>query len=382
MAEIEKEMGDIFNPTEISSLFEPIAPEELEKETSTSESLFEDEPKEEKKESIVDTPPSTLFEEEEEPSDKKEGQSGFEGNDFGKVVQTILKHNEDFQIYEGDDPENLQYSEEQFADLFNQNVQLKGEKIAEAVLEEALSRLSPTMQKLVTGELQGIKIADIVKDLEDYQEIESIPENPTPEQKEKIVRKYYQRQAKERNKDQEWVNKQIEKIIDRDELDSEFEDAKDIISQDLDKKQKEKQEEIIKQKQEKEQFKKYHSYYVGEALKEENIFGLKLTKPEKEQVATVLSSFAVRPTDNKEKLGLTALIDSYINSENPKETYKRLVLMTLAATAPDKLIQKLNIEADKKVTKESIRQLKTVSKEVTSLDEPKKQTIKKPGNIF
>ena len=87
-------------------------------------------------------------------------------------------------------------------------------------------------------------------------------------------------------------------------------------------------------------------------------------------------------TDNKEKLGLTALIDSYINSENPKETYKRLVLMTLAATAPDKLIQKLNIEADKKVTKESIRQLKTVSKEVTSLDEPKKQTIKKPGNIF
>ena len=282
----------------------------------------------------------------------------------------------------GDDPENLQYNEEQFADLFNQNVQLKGEKIAEAVLEEALSRLSPTMQKLVTGELQGIKIADIVKDLEDYQEIESIPENPTPEQKEKIVRKYYQRQEKERNKDQEWVNKQIEKIIDRDELDSEFEDAKDVISQDLDKKQQEKQQEIIKQKQEKEQFKKYHSYYVGEALKEENIFGLKLTKPEKEQVATVLSSFAVRPTDNKEKLGLTALIDSYINSENPKETYKRLVLMTLAATAPDKLIQKLNIEADKKVTKESIRQLKTVSKEVTSLDEPKKQTIKKPGNIF
>lgn len=150
----------------------------------------------------------------------------------------------------------------------------------------------------------------------------------------------------------------------------------------MDKKQKEKQEEIIKQKQEKEQFKKYHSYYVGEALKEENIFGLKLTKPEKEQVATVLSSFAVRPTDNKEKLGLTALIDSYINSENPKETYKRLVLMTLAATAPDKLIQKLNIEADKKVTKESIRQLKTVSKETTALDTSKKQTIKKPGNIF
>ena len=138
MAEIEKEMGDIFNPTEISSLFEPIAPEELNKETPTSESLFEDEPKEEKKESIVNTPPSTLFEE--EPSNKgEEEQSVFEGNDFGKVVQTILKHNEDFQIYEGDDPENLQYSEEQFADLFNQNVQLKGEKIAEAVLEETLS---------------------------------------------------------------------------------------------------------------------------------------------------------------------------------------------------------------------------------------------------
>lgn len=380
MTEIEK-VGDIFSPTEIGSLFEPVKPEELEKVATPSDSLFEEEEKkEEEKPSILDAPPSTLFEDDEPLSEEE--QSAVTGNSFGKAIQTILKHNEDFQIYEGDDPENLEYSEEQFADLFNQNVQLKGEKIAEAVLEEALSRLSPTMQKLVTGELQGIKIADIVKDLEDYQEIESIPENPSPEQKEKIVRKYYQRQAKDRNKDQEWVNKQIEKIIDRDELDSEFEDARDIISQDLDKKQKEKEQEIIKQKQEKEQFKRYHTHYVSEALKEENIFGLKLSKPEKDQVATVLSSFAVRPTDNKEKLGLTALIDSYINSDNPKETYKRLVLMTLAATAPDKLIQKLSIESEKKVTRETTRQLKTVSKEVTALEGTKKQTIKKPGNIF
>ena len=48
------------------------------------------------------------------------------------------------------------------------------------------------------------------------------------------VRLYYNRLAKEKNKDSEWASKQVEKIIDRDELETEFEHAKFEISQDLD----------------------------------------------------------------------------------------------------------------------------------------------------
>ena len=379
---MEKEivMGDIFDTPEIGSLFEPVKEEQIQKVDEVIQpSLFE---KEEEKPTpdILETP--SLFNTEDVQQDENQEDEGDGQISYGKIVQSILKEDESFQIYEGDDPEKLEYTKEQFFDLFKQNTQLKGEQIAEAVLDQAISKLSPTMQKLVTGELKGIKIADIVKDLEDYQEIESLPENPSQEQKEKIVRKYYSRIAKEKGKDADWLNKKIEKIIDGDDLDSEFEDAKDEIQRDLDKKQQEKEQEIVKQKEEKDLFKKYHTHYVNEALKEENIFDIKLTKDQKDKVATVLSSFLVRPTDNKEKLGLTAMIDNFIHNDNPKESYKRLVLMTLAGIAPDEFVKNFTNQAEKKVTKETVKQLKTVSKNITSLEPEKKTSIKKPGNIF
>ena len=120
---------------------------------------------------------------------------------------------------------------------------------------------------------------------------------------------------------------------------------------------------------------------MNEALKEDNIFGINLSKSKKEQVANVLSTFAVRPTDKKEKLGLTALIDSYIHSENPKETYKILALMSLAAVAPNELVDQLKISAEKKVANDTIKKLKVADK-VTPLEESKKQSFKKLGNIF
>jgi len=379
---MEKEtlMGDIFDAPEIGSLFEPIKEEQIQKVDEVIQpSLFE---KEEEKPSpdILET--SSLFNTEDVNSDDNQEDEGDEQISYGKIVQSLLKDDETFQIYEGDDPEKLEYSKDQFLDLFKQNIQIKGEQIAEAVLEQAISQLSPTVQKLVTGELNGIKISDIVKDLEDYQELDSLPEDPTQEQKEKIVRKYYSRIAKEKNKDAEWLNNKIEKIIDNDDLDSEFEDAKDEIQKDLDKKQQEKAQELNKQKEEKELFKKYHTHYVNEALKEENIFNIKLTKEQKNKVATVLSSFLVRPTDNKEKLGLTAMIDNFIHNENPKESYKRLVLMTLAGIAPDEFVKNLTNQTEKKVTNDTVKKLKTIQNSITSLEPERKQTIKKIGNIF
>ena len=106
------------------------------------------------------------------------------------------------------------------------------------------------------------------------------------------------------------------------------------------------------------------------------------TKEQKNKVATVLSSFLVRPTDNKEKLGLTAMIDNFIHNENPKESYKRLVLMTLAGIAPDEFVKNLTNQTEKKVTNDTVKKLKTIQNSITSLEPERKQTIKKIGNIF
>lgn len=362
----EKENAGIFDSIEIDSLFETVVEEETPLEEKEEINLF--------KEETVDKTPiekETLFSEE-----KIEDTSSL--ND---VISLLIKSNDEFLIYEGDEEGKTNYTPEQFVDLYQQNIKVQGEKMAETILEQAISNLSPTMQKVLSGEFKGVTISDLVKDLSDFQEIEKLPENPTEEEKEKIVKLYYNRLAKEKNKDATWAAKQVEKIIDRDELESEFEDAKSEISQDLEKIQKEKEDAVALKQKEKEDFKKYHNYFVTEALKEDNLFGINLSKSKKEQVANVLSTFAVRPTDKKEKLGLTALIDSYIHSENPKETYKILALMSLAAVAPNELVDQLKISADKASANNTIKQLKIADK-ITPINETKKQSFKKPGNIF
>jgi hypothetical protein len=375
----EKENLGIFdNSSEIGSLFESITETPTIDLESDKVDLFSD--KEEKKEEIDEKEVPSLFEEKNSEEDT-DTETKIESSSFGEAIQLLIKSNDEFLVYEGDEEGKTDYTPEQFVDLYQQNLKVQSEKMAETILEQAISQLSPTMQKVLAGEFKGVNISDLVKELSDYQEIEKLPENPTPEDKEKIVRLYYNRLAKEKNKDAEWASKQVEKIIDRDELESEFEDAKAEISQDLENKQKEKEQAIALKQKEKEDFKKYHTYFVNEALKEDNLFGINLSKSKKEQVANVLSTFAVRPTDKKEKLGLTALIDSYIHSENPKETYKILALMSLAAVAPNELVEQLKVSAEKKVTNETIKKLKVADK-VTPLEEKKKSTFKKPGNIF
>jgi len=379
MTEIENKPGDVFDFEEVGSLFEPVTEEEPNEPTNLFESKETSEPKKEIKEENEDLISDTLFD---TNSDKKKRQTN-ESIDFSEIVDLLSDNDENFLVFEGEEGVEPTYDKEKFLDLYKQNLQVNGEKIAEAVLDAAIQKLSPTMQKLITGELQGVSVADIVKDLEDYQDVESLPEYPTDIQKEKIVKNYYKRIAKERGKDSEWVAKKIETIIDRGELDSEFEDAKDIILLDIDKKQAEKAKEIQKKEQEKQQFKSYHAHYVNEALKEDNIFGLKLNKSEKEQIAQVLATFAVRPTDKKEKLGLTALIDSYIHSNNPKETYKRLALMSLAATAPDKLIEKLKNVGATESTEKTILTLKNRQRTPNTVIEKNKNFTNKPiGSVF
>jgi hypothetical protein len=298
---------------------------------------------------------------------------------YGQGVQALIKGMDEFLIYEGDD-ERIDYTEDEFVALIGENVNIKTQKAVEATLAQILDKMSPTIQKVVTGELKGVKIKDIIADIQDFQEIEEIPENPDAVQKERIVKAYFRRQAKERNKDAAWAQTQLEKTINRGDLDDVFEDAKDFISQDLDNKIKEKEEAILKEKKEKEDFKRYHSHYVTEVLNEENLFGISLSKDEKSQVGKILATFVTRPSDNKEKLGLTAMIDNLIHNKNPKESYKVLALMALAGSAPDKLLNKLKGSAETQVTKETVRKLRTANTTSAGLAEIEKKEIKKLNN--
>lgn len=396
MTELETGSSIFDNNTGIDSLFEAVestAKEPVTEEISDKPSLFGDDSKPvEKKTSDddIDSTISTLFEDEDETStsskieeeEEEEEESSTGATPYGEAINTLIANTDNFLVYEGDEPDKKDYSKDEFVELFNYNVSAKSQQIVEQTFQQIMSNLSPTAQRLVTGELNGVKIKDIIADVAEYQEVEEIPSNPTDSEKEKIVKTYYKRLAKERGKDGEWVTRQLEKVIDRGELDSEFEDAKDIIQKDLDEKIAQKEQEIQAKKQEKEEFKKYHTYFVREALNEDNLFGLRLTPTEKNQVATVLSTFAVRPSDQKEKLGITAMIDNFIHSENPKESYKVLALMALAGSAPDKLIEKLRTTAEKKVTNETVKKLKVADK-VTPLNTTNvEKKPKKLGNIF
>lgn len=375
-------------------------------------SLFENE-KEEKNEIIeersVFDPKKTTKEEEEDPEDDDDDQDTPEGDDddddeeeeekkvegkkkpagrpkkptvFGEGIKALIDADTDFMIYEEDEG-RVDFTKDEFVELFTENIRVKSEMIAQATLDSVLESLSPTAQKLVSGELKGIKIADVVKDLEYYIDIENISENPTETEKEKVVKAYYSKLAKERKKDSSWITKQVEKIIDRGELDSEFEDAKEVIQKELDDsieaKAKLKEQEALQKKK----FKEYNAYYTQEVLKEENIFGIKLTKAEKAQIANILASFQIRPSDKKEKLGITAMIDSLIHSDKPKEAYKRLALMALAGTTPDQFIERLKTSAETAVTKEIEKKLKVASKSsIQNAPVAEKKSNKQPGSIF
>lgn len=378
------ENRNIFDDADdIKDLFaeEPVEPVKGKKEPEPS--LFDEELGEEDKPTKAKVE-EELEEEELEDNEnqgvKKKGGRPKKPTAFGEAILAMRKVDPEFLVYEGEE-DKVDYTEEEYSEIISQNLQTRSQVIAEATIDAVLNNLSSTARKLVLGELKGVKISEIVKDLEYYTEIDSIPENPTPTDKEKIVKVYYQKQAKERNKDASWVSKQLEKIIDRGDLDSEYEDAKEVIAKELDEKLELKKKEKEDEKKQKEAFKQYHRYYVNEALNEENLFGITLDKNKKKEVASILANFAVRERDGKEKMGLSAMVDNLIHSETPKEAYKRLVLMTLAGVAPDELIKILKDSSETQVAKQVFKKLK-IAEQPTAVIPKKEVKTKQIGNIF
>jgi hypothetical protein len=356
----------------------PKGKKEPEESLFEEDELEEDEPKVKSK-----TKEETEDLEEEDPDNqevKKKSGRPKKPTAYGEAILAMRKVDPEFLVYEGEE-DKVDYTEEEYSEIISQNLQTRSQAIAEATIDAVLNNLSSTARKLVLGELKGVKISEIVKDLEYYTEIENIPENPTPTDKEKIVKVYYQKQAKERNKDASWVSKQLEKIIDRGDLDSEFEDAKEVIAKELDEKLELKNKEKEEEKKQKEAFKQYHRYYVNEALNEENLFGISLDKNKKKEIASVLANFAVRDRDGKEKMGLAIMVDNLIHSQTPKEAYKRLVLMTLAGVAPDELIKILKDTTETQVSKQVFKKLK-IAEQPTAVTPKKETKTKQIGNIF
>lgn len=393
----------IFEKDEMSSLFAEIEDEPEVKSKIPTNSLFgdDDEDNEENPDTDDAVEDVSLFsddddvgnsddtDEEDLDEDDEDGDKVKKGRKpkgtptaFGKAYKTLIKKSDqEFLVYEGEE-DREDYSEQEFIELVNQSTAHNVEKYVDATLNNIIDSFSPSVQKIIKSELRGVKVKDIIEDLKEYEEIESLPENPTNEDKEFLVKKFYKELAKEKGKNEAWVTKQVERIIDGDDLDEEFEDAKKHFDNVIEKRIAQKAELKQKEEQEKLAFKQYHAHLVNEVLKEDDLFGIKLTKKHKDIIASTLASFRVRNTDKKEKMGLTAQIDALIHAQDKKTAYKTLALMSLAAVNPEGMIEVLNNNSETRVTAGAVRQLKIAGKDTVRTTEKKKPVSKKPTSIF
>lgn len=291
-----------------------------------------------------------------------------------QLLESIVSLDPDFMVY--DDHENrTDYSIEEVTDIFVQNSSVRAENMAKTALISVIEGLSPAVQKVVTAELQGIKLKDVLKEADILADIENIPSNPTEEDKERIVRRYYTKIAEAKNKDVRWVSSKIKLALEKDIIDDEFEEAKEYFEEEFDKITAAKAKELEEKEERSRKFKETHTKFVKETLSQEDLFGIKLTPSEKKVVGDVLAGFVVRDRDKKEKLALTALIDDMINHQNPKESYQRLALMALMAVKPKELITKLKGVGVTETTQKNFIKMKTPGSA-----EFKKPKLEKPKN--
>ena len=72
-----------------------------------------------------------------EIKDKDEKEKAFSSENttpYGEAIQLLIKSNDEFLVYEGDDDNKLDYTSDQFVDLYQQNLKSQSEKIAETCL--------------------------------------------------------------------------------------------------------------------------------------------------------------------------------------------------------------------------------------------------------
>jgi hypothetical protein len=390
----------IFDLEDTSSLFEEVTTEETNEQGSkdipTNGSLFDIEQDDDDEnlsnlEGILNNAEDPEEEEDDDDPKKpkpakkpktKSGEKDESTTSYGEAIQALIKDTEDFLIYEGEE-ERTNYSKEEFVELLNANIDTKVNKYVESTLTNIVDSFSPSIQKIIKAELKGVKVKDIIDDIREYEEVSNIPENPSDNEKELLVKKYYKELAKEKNKSDDWVSKTVERIIDTDDLDSEYEDAAEHYEAKIQEKIEQKAKEKEREKENTIKFKQHHSYVVNEILKENELFGIKLKKQDKDLIGDVLAGFVTRTSDQKEKMKLTAIIDQLINDKKDQKTsYKKLALMALAAANPEGMISSLSNKAETAVTQAAVKQLKVADKNVASFNPKAKQTVKKLESFF
>ena len=390
--------GSIFELNDdTSSLFNEVISEEQQQEeneynsegNSSSFSLFENDEEtdtsDSQEEEELDDPEEGEGDEQPKPKTGKKKTTQEETSNttsYGEVIQTLITDTDEFLVYEGEEQRG-DYSKEEFVELFNANIDSKVNQYVESTLTNIVNSFSPSIQKIIKAELRGVKVKDIIDDIKEYEEISSLPTNPSEREKEAIVRKYYKELAKEKNKSDDWVNKTVERIVDTDDLDSEYTDAATHYEGKIQEKIEAKAKEKEDQKEATLRFKQHHSHVVNEILKEDQLFGIKLKKQDKAVIADVLAGFVVRNSDKKEKMKLTAIIDQLISDKsNPTESYKKLALMSLAAVNPEGMIATLSSNAETSVTQKTVKQLKVADKNIVSIPRQIQKTPKKIKSIF
>lgn len=376
----EPEKEETKDPT--NSLFsdddsdEDTDPDDPEKDVDDAASVFSDDDGSDSDEDSED---------DDEEKEKVKSKRGRKPKDvptpYGEAIKTLVENLDEFLVYEGEE-ERVDYNKNEFVELLAANIDNKVEKYVNGTLENIINSFSPGVQKVIKAELKGVKVKDIIEDIREYEEIENLPENPTNEDKEFFVKKFYKELAKEKGKNEAWVTKQVERIIDGDDLDDEFEDAKKHFEKTIEERIEAKAKEKQKKEQEKIAFKQAHAHFVGEVLKEDEIYGIKLDKKKKDFIASTLASFQLRKTDNKEKMGLTAYIDQLIHAQDKKSSYQQLALMSLVAVDPKGVIEALKNSAQTEVTKDTVKQLKVADKSNFRLAEKKKTVSSVTRSIF
>lgn len=388
----------IFDLEDTSSLFEEVTTEETNeqelKDIPTNGSLFDIEEDDDENlsnlEGVLNNAEDPEEEEEDDPKKPKPAkkpktkpeEKDKSTTSYGEAIQALIKDTEDFLIYEGEE-ERTNYSKEEFVELLNANIDTKVNKYVESTLTNIVDSFSPSIQKIIKAELKGVKVKDIIDDIREYEEVSNIPENPSESEKELLVKKYYKELAKEKNKSDDWVNKTVERIIDTDDLDSEYDDVAKYYETKIQEKIEQKAKEKEQERENTIKFKQYHSHVVNEILKENELFGIKLKKQDKDLIGDVLAGFVTRTSDQKEKMKLTAIIDQLINDKKDQNTsYKKLALMALAAANPEGMIASLSNKAETIVTQAAVKQLKVADKNIASFSPKAKQTTKKLESFF
>lgn len=281
-----------------------------------------------------DTPPKDDKEGKKEDAPKKDDGEPAEDKDFDtgtpEEVSKVLKNTVDYLVQQGlwedfEGREGLDITQENYAELAAQQEQYK----INQMFSELVDSTGAYGKAIISHIKNGGNPDEVIDIFKEQKQIEAIDTN-NESGKEMLVTKYY--------KDilgwkQEKIEKNIKRLISDNELDSEFNDVKDLYKQHHDQQLAKVQE----QQQEKEKVQKERQQAFYSNIKEAIDIDETLSPQEKRTIASSVLDFKHR-LDNGQRVN-----DFYVKfaemQANPKE-YVKLVKFVMDPEKYEKTIEK------------------------------------------